>query len=111
MGAIGWPGAYTVWRAFRRVAVVRHRTDTAGLLGDSAQNHNRGVAYNHPKHASMIRRLIRAQGIVQGVGFRPFVYKLAVSNGLAGYVANSSAGVTVEIEGDEAKINTFLREF
>ena len=44
------------------------------------------------------------RGIVQGVGFRPFVYNLAHELGLTGYVLNSSAGVTIEIEGAEPAI-------
>ena len=49
---------------------------------------------------------IVVKGIVQGVGFRPFVYNLAESLNLKGYVINSSRGVTIEIEGEER--NTFL---
>ena len=56
----------------------------------------------------LIRRQIRVRGIVQGVGFRPFVYNLARELGLAGYVFNSSAGVTVEIEGADDGIQKFL---
>ena len=56
----------------------------------------------------LIRRQIRVRGIVQGVGFRPFVYNLARDLGLAGYVFNSSAGVTVEIEGADDGIQKFL---
>ena len=56
-----------------------------------------------------IRRRIQVRGIVQGVGFRPFVYKLAKSLGLSGYVFNSSAGVTIEIEGSGAQVEDFLR--
>ena len=48
------------------------------------------------------------RGIVQGVGFRPFVYNLAHRLGLAGYVLNSSAGVTIEIEGDGPAITRFV---
>jgi hydrogenase maturation protein HypF len=48
------------------------------------------------------------RGIVQGVGFRPFVYNLAHSLGLNGYVFNSSAGVTIEIEGEEAGLVAFV---
>jgi hydrogenase maturation protein HypF len=59
----------------------------------------------------MVRKLIKARGIVQGVGFRPFVYRLARAHGLAGYVANSSAGVTVEVEGEAAEVERFLDEF
>jgi hydrogenase maturation protein HypF len=58
--------------------------------------------------ASARRRHIDVRGIVQGVGFRPFVYKLAKSLGLTGYVFNSSSGVTIEIEGDEPALNTFI---
>ncbi len=54
------------------------------------------------------RKLIRVRGIVQGVGFRPFVYNLARSLGLMGYVLNSSAGVTIEIEGAEGNVQDFL---
>jgi hydrogenase maturation protein HypF len=56
------------------------------------------------------RRQIRVHGIVQGVGFRPFVYNLAQSFGLSGYVLNSSAGVLVELEGAPDRIERFLRE-
>lgn len=48
------------------------------------------------------------RGIVQGVGFRPFVYKLAKSLDLTGYVFNSSSGVTIEIEGREAQVDQFV---
>ncbi len=56
----------------------------------------------------LIRKQIRVRGIVQGVGFRPFVYNLARELGLSGYVFNSSAGVTVEIEGADEGIQKFL---
>ena len=55
----------------------------------------------------LIRRQIRVRGIVQGVGFRPFVYNLARELGLTGYVFNSSAGVTAEIEGAGDSIQKF----
>jgi hydrogenase maturation protein HypF len=55
------------------------------------------------------RTHIQVRGIVQGVGFRPFVYKLARSLGLAGYVFNSSSGVTIEIEGGGAEVEGFLK--
>ena len=57
-----------------------------------------------------VRKQIRVRGIVQGVGFRPFVYNLAEKLGLAGYVLNSSAGVLIEVEGDRAQIECFVRE-
>ncbi|WP_018240268.1 carbamoyltransferase HypF [Ensifer sp. BR816] len=53
--------------------------------------------------ASRIRRLrLRVRGTVQGVGFRPFVYRLAREMRLSGFVLNDSAGVLVEIEGLDA---------
>ena len=54
------------------------------------------------------RRNIHVRGIVQGVGFRPFVYKLAKSRNLTGFVFNTSSGVTIEIEGDAEGINDFV---
>jgi len=56
----------------------------------------------------ILRRQILIRGIVQGVGFRPFVYGLAQSLGLSGYILNSSSGVTVEVEGSDAAIERFL---
>jgi hydrogenase maturation protein HypF len=56
-----------------------------------------------------IRKHIQVRGIVQGVGFRPFVYNLAQSLGLSGYIFNSSAGVTIEIEGSVSRLEQFLK--
>jgi len=53
-----------------------------------------------------LRVVIR--GVVQGVGFRPFVYKLAHSLGLKGWVINSSQGVFIEVEGEKELLNSFL---
>ncbi len=57
---------------------------------------------------TLVRKRIRVRGIVQGVGFRPFVYNLAHELALAGYVLNSSAGVTIEIEGTEPAVTSFV---
>ena len=48
----------------------------------------------------MIRARIVVRGVVQGVGFRPFVYRLARERGLNGWVLNSTEGVVIEVEGD-----------
>jgi hydrogenase maturation protein HypF len=56
----------------------------------------------------LTRKRIQVGGVVQGVGFRPFVYNLAQDLGLAGFALNSSAGVTVELEGDHDDIEKFL---
>lgn len=55
----------------------------------------------------MIRKSYFIQGLVQGVGFRPFVYKIARELTLNGFVKNSSEGVELEIEGDEKNITLF----
>lgn len=53
------------------------------------------------------RYIFRIEGIVQGVGFRPFVYTLAKLYGLNGTVLNNAQGVIIDIEGDEEAISTF----
>jgi hydrogenase maturation protein HypF len=55
------------------------------------------------------RRQIQVRGIVQGVGFRPFVYRLANELGLAGWVRNDGDGVTVEAEGSAARLQALQR--
>src|SRR5690242_5516902 len=55
-----------------------------------------------------IRRDVRVEGVVQGVGFRPFIYSLATKLGLNGRVGNDVNGVFVEIEGPPAAVTTFL---
>lgn len=54
-----------------------------------------------------IRWRFRVRGTVQGVGFRPYVFGLATRLGLAGFVINDAAGVVIEIEGDEASVESF----
>ena len=51
---------------------------------------------------------IRVGGVVQGVGFRPFVYTTAVALGLAGSVHNDSSGAVIELEGEDGDIDQFL---
>ena len=53
-------------------------------------------------------RNIHVQGIVQGVGFRPFIYRLAASWSLMGWVLNASDGVHIHIEGTEASLDGFI---
>ncbi len=57
----------------------------------------------------MERRAIAVRGIVQGVGFRPFVYELATRLKLAGFVRNHSGGVVIEVEGDSNSLDRFLK--
>ncbi len=56
-----------------------------------------------------VRKRVRVKGVVQGVGFRPFVYRLARARGLSGWVLNDSAGVEAEVEGEPEAVESFLR--
>ena len=53
---------------------------------------------------------IKVRGIVQGVGFRPFVFRLARANTLAGWVFNGEEGVEIFLEGPEQKLEAFVEE-
>lgn len=55
-----------------------------------------------------MRLKIRIAGLVQGVGFRPFVYRLAKEIRLKGYVLNDTSGVTIEVEDKKEKLDEFL---
>jgi hydrogenase maturation protein HypF len=57
---------------------------------------------------SVVRRRIRVTGVVQGVGFRPFVHRLANELGLAGQVGNDVDGVFAEVEGRGADVEAFV---
>jgi hydrogenase maturation protein HypF len=56
------------------------------------------------------RREISVRGIVQGVGFRPFIYALAQRRGLTGLVRNDAEGVHIEAEGPPEELELFLRD-
>ena len=55
-----------------------------------------------------VRRQIEVSGIVQGVGFRPYVYRLATGRQLKGTIRNTSAGVTIEIQGPAEMVQDFV---
>jgi hydrogenase maturation protein HypF len=57
---------------------------------------------------SVVRTALRVEGVVQGVGFRPYVYSLATGLGLTGLVGNDVDGVFAEVEGDPAAVREFL---
>ena len=64
---------------------------------------------DHPTvSADTVRRRLRIRGIVQGVGFRPTVYRLAAERGLGGWVLNDAEGVLVELEGPADRIDDLL---
>ncbi|HTQ24866.1 MAG TPA: carbamoyltransferase HypF [Candidatus Binataceae bacterium] len=58
---------------------------------------------------AIVRRAIFCEGVVQGVGFRPFVYRLAAELELSGWVSNSGRGVEIEAEGTPWRLDEFLR--
>ena len=58
----------------------------------------------------LIAKKIEIKGLVQGVGFRPFVYRLAKNHGLKGTVENNNTGVLVIVEGDKKRILAFEQE-
>jgi len=57
-----------------------------------------------------VRRQIEVAGIVQGVGFRPYVYRLATERKLAGHISNTASGVAIEVEGPEEAVAGFVRQ-
>ena len=56
----------------------------------------------------MVRARVRGEGIVQGVGFRPFVYSLATEHDLGGWVLNDGEGVLLEVEGPREQVRRFV---
>src|ERR671925_2445546 len=66
-------------------------------------------AFVNAQASSGVRRCaVVVEGVVQGVGFRPAVYRLAVRHGLAGSVRNTRQGVLVDVEGDERAVSRFI---
>lgn len=55
-----------------------------------------------------IRRQVEVSGIVQGVGFRPYIYRLATERQLVGTIGNTSVGVVIEIQGPAEAVNDFI---
>ncbi len=53
---------------------------------------------------------VELRGRIQGVGFRPFLYRLAMENGVSGWVRNCTAGVQLHLEAPENVINRYLKE-
>lgn len=57
-----------------------------------------------------LRANIKVNGIVQGVGFRPFIHKQITDHSLSGWIRNTSEGAEIDIEGDEARVALFEDE-
>ena len=62
------------------------------------------------KSTTRQRAAISVRGVVQGVGFRPFVYRLAAAHHLSGWVRNTSGKVEIEVEGSKIAIRDFLEK-
>ena len=60
-------------------------------------------------HTAEKRKRLQVNGIVQGVGFRPFVYRLATQFALKGFIRNTSSGVLIEVQGSPSFLNNFCR--
>ena len=67
------------------------------------------IETSRAKAADMRRLRLSLYGAVQGVGFRPFVYRLAVEMGLKGWVLNGPGGVVIEAEGPRELLTIFAR--
>jgi len=55
-----------------------------------------------------VRAMVQIEGVVQGVGFRPFIYDRALRHGLTGWVLNDEKGVQIEVEGEQDRVTAFL---
>jgi len=62
------------------------------------------------KGMPQIRARVVVKGVVQGVGFRPFIYRLAQEHGLKGWVLNSTEGVVIEVEGERGSVEAFIAD-
>ena len=56
----------------------------------------------------MEAKKIRIRGLVQGVGFRPFIYRIAIRHKIQGWVENSNEGVKIHVEGSPDHMKSFL---
>ncbi len=62
---------------------------------------------NAESWSASVRRKFQITGVVQGVGFRPFIYRLATECRLSGYVLNDSSGVMIEVQGPRPLVDAF----
>lgn len=86
---------------------MRPENSAGGTPGTGAVPGNGG---DGPGTGPSERWLIRVEGVVQGVGYRPFVYTLAQETGLTGWVLNDSLGVLTEVHGSRGQLASFARD-
>ncbi len=65
---------------------------------------------SEPISIETARARILVKGIVQGVGFRPFIYRVANDHELNGWVLNSTEGVVIEVEGPPKRLEAFISD-
>jgi len=63
-----------------------------------------------PYMDKVVRAKVIVRGVVQGVGFRPFIHRLATEHHLTGWVLNSTEGVVIEVEGEQDAVESFLAD-
>ena len=94
-----------------------HRYSPGTICGNPAvlpwyrllRSEPKSVSLQYVSQALVVeRRRLHVRGVVQGVGFRPFVHRLAHRYGLSGFVLNDASGVVVEVEGDLGTIAAFV---
>ncbi len=85
----------------------------AGTQSDEQNRTPSSFASSHlgESQKSVVRLKGVVRGAVQGVGFRPFVYRLATELGLTGWVLNFAQGVFIEVEGERATLDQFRLRF
>jgi hydrogenase maturation protein HypF len=78
------------------------------MIPEQNIQHQRPQRFQRPLRSEIKRIKIHIHGAVQGVGFRPFIYRLAERYGLTGWVRNNSHGVLIEADGPPEKLKAFL---
>ena len=77
-------------------------------MPNRGRNRRMGRMALEPDKSEPIKAVqIKITGIVQGVGFRPFIYNLALDHDLKGFVSNTSDGVYIEVEGPPESVRAF----
>jgi acylphosphatase len=96
------------WAAHRAHPGRGRQSSSSGVARTRLHRRRVGDADNNLDMASACS--IRVRGVVQGVGFRPFVYRLACANTLNGWVLNAEEGVEIHLEGAETGLEAFVRD-
>src|SRR5665647_3770335 len=92
-----------------RAGTSRTATTERRTSGRSGADHRESRAVRYRRRMTS-RTRVEVTGVVQGVGFRPFVHRLATAAGLSGFVGNDGDGVFIELEGDPASIDQVVAQ-